>query len=719
MRNGRKITHPAPPKYWRYIGFPEYPDYCTCCGDFFNHEASDYEGSGDLWPVRTLRDGLEYGHCAYCLALLNVLDYLGNECDIIKFKPGNCIGLFAKDSGIDLVKLHQDVANMEQRVFRLTMEGTPSSQQEFQAEAKIHSSSKSQECLEWVQERIRTCEKLHNCWDRTVFGMPTRVLEIRDGRLWLRLNVQPQDYATLSHCWGSASFTTGNLKLMSGSITRFITTGIAFDELCATFRDAADFSHRLGINYIWIDSLCIIQDDPNDWERESSRMADVYSNAYIGLFAGHASNGGEGLYSDRAKEEFGHDGALTLKCLDGADSEMSIKIELQHRIAHDLTFSRHSDESAPTLGNGESPTAEQPLFRRGWVFQELNLSLRAVLFNRQELVWVCNEDVACECGRTTKDDYRSKYMFQKVPQVSDYPHAQQGDLLFKHGLYNWAALIRVYSTLGLTFEKDRLPALSGMAKYYQLRSSTEMKDDLYLAGLWKSMLPEALLWQSIDAPPSGPVRRCRFRHDVKERGNPTWSWASSDYQVELHNDWFDCKYFVQVEDVQCVTRGHDQYGEVATGYLVLRAIHLEEVELVKVDQAIKSKREEARDMRDTYMRNSDTEMLRCRVKRDVKFSFLPDYDVTDQTLGSLFIPTSETLYCMPVVGMGDWPFSEISLILRRHERTVEFSDTPDVAHLYERVGYCKGQIMFQFANDYEFTDKLEDLHLHGQRLVLV
>lgn len=69
-----------------------------------------------------------------------------------------------------------------------------------------------------------------------------------------------------------------------------------------TFQDAIAVTHNLTIRYLWVDSLCIIQDDPQDWQRESSRMASIYGNAYLVFSATHAAQESQGCFSSRSSE---------------------------------------------------------------------------------------------------------------------------------------------------------------------------------------------------------------------------------------------------------------------------------------------------------------------------------------------------------------------------------------------------------------------------------
>ncbi|KAH7472785.1 hypothetical protein H9L39_12590 [Fusarium oxysporum f. sp. albedinis] len=665
---------------------------CQYCNSYFNisqdEDRSHKFHHAITRPVEAYVVGADAG-CWHCAALLQFLKKKGNKKDYIYYSNQKGLGVLSQDVPDDSFD-RRYLPDIDMNVYRVTVEGTPSAESKLALNIDLPVSSKSDKCFMWIQKRLNECASSHDCWNPTGLKTPKRLLEISNDKLILRTNILKEKYATLSHCWGTSS--SASIKLLKSTSNTFTHDGIALDDLSLTFRDAADVCKRLGIQYIWIDSLCIIQDDPQDWLQESTQMAGIYANAFIGLFAGHAKNGNGGLYSNRYNPEtFLIVEKVGVK--DDHGQQRTMYIQQQHLIGHDLTFNFDLFPKFPSYEYRQLPTVKEPLYQRGWVFQELHLSPRAILFNSQELTWVCNQDAQCECGETTKNNFATKYFFTHVPKTADYPGAVKGDLFYKHGMRNWAHLIHRYSRLGLTFEKDRLPALSGMAKAFQTMGSTEMKDDVYLAGIWKSMLPEALLWKAVDGPPSGPVQRCRFRKPVGERGPPTWSWMCCDFTVHWQNNYFGSDYLLQVDDAQVELGSIDRAGEVAKGHIVLRAVHIEEVAMVYPDDP--SFRTTEYTLRDEYIRNSSTEELISLQDKDCRFSFLPDYDFTDKSLGGLYIPPSETLYCMPVVGLdGYWPFSETSLVLRQHSRSAEFRDTPDVTHVYERVGICDGQIMY-------------------------
>jgi hypothetical protein len=131
-------------------------------------------------------------------------------------------------------------------------------------------------------------------------SLPSRVIDVGSGAP--RLVVVKDDtpilpYATMSHCWGSHM----PLLLLSSNIAE-LQKRIPISQLSRSFQDAFLITQRLGLNYIWIDSLCIVQDLAADWERESQSMSEVYSNSYCNIAAAHAADGTHGCFIERSPD---------------------------------------------------------------------------------------------------------------------------------------------------------------------------------------------------------------------------------------------------------------------------------------------------------------------------------------------------------------------------------------------------------------------------------
>ena len=141
---------------------------------------------------------------------------------------------------------------------------------------------------------IETCRREHKACNvrRVPDSLPTRLIDIGlasseerirphliDTKDYLSEGVH--DYVALSHCWGTTSGTQVSKTLKANLIQR--TDSIEWDEMTKTFQDAFMITRGLGLRYVWIDSLCIIQDVEEDFLIECAKMGLVYANAYCTL----------------------------------------------------------------------------------------------------------------------------------------------------------------------------------------------------------------------------------------------------------------------------------------------------------------------------------------------------------------------------------------------------------------------------------------------------
>jgi hypothetical protein len=180
-------------------------------------------------------------------------------------------------------------------------------------------------------------------------------------------------YIALSHPWGDTrtyeSFSTLQ-KDKSGKkhdIEHFKVT-IPYNELPATFRDAVDCTRRLGIRYLWIDSICIIQGPDGDFNEEAGRMENVFSGAYCVLAASRASSQLDGFLGARRQREY-------------------------------VTFQRGTKEPfyiCKTIDNFSKDVIEGSLNKRGWVLQERALACRTIYFTATQTYFECGNGVRCE-----------------------------------------------------------------------------------------------------------------------------------------------------------------------------------------------------------------------------------------------------------------------------------------------------------------------------------
>lgn len=346
--------------------------------------------------------------------------------------------------------------------------------------------------------------------------MPTRLIDVGTEGDDVRLETSPkagERYITLSHVWGTLPLTvttTSNIRQHSEEIP--------WVSLTRTFQDAISITRGLGIRYIWIDSLCIIQDSSSDWEAEAKVMANVYANSYLTLAATSAAESSEGLFRPR----------YNLNEEDGREYVREYEIKLGDRLprksisARRVTKYSHIFLLSLEYKGGHKELA--PLLFRAWALQERFLSPRTLHFCFDELVWECKAGIDCECGFGSSPSGRAlsagpvgRNIFKELFDSSQLPDSLGNDKAhstdYQKKLFpGWYSLVEYYMALSITYPSDRLPALRGMTK--------SIEDKLgwtYLEGIWVEDLVPGLLWDA-NWPRS-------FR---RTKAAPTWSWASME-----------------------------------------------------------------------------------------------------------------------------------------------------------------------------------------------
>lgn len=385
------------------------------------------------------------------------------------------------------------------------------------------------------------CKTAHaECKIKSRFA-PTRLLDVGSSeaskdlklidmrRFGIRVDTN-LEYATLSHCWGRTKHIT-----TATDTQKEREAGIAFSELNRTFQDAVLVTRALGIRYLWIDSLCIIQDSTLDWQKESSLMGSVYNGAVINIAADAAEDGDQGFLSKRALSSFPY--------------------TLIGKGYHGTLFMKASKRKRWVEYSGN-------LRRRAWVFQEYTLSACSIRYNLDGLVW------ECRCGY----HYDSEVLFEendirravrdlkKLPLQIESVSPSSPTSKISEIMALWRKIVSEYSKKELTYETDVLPALSGLASLVQAATG-----DQYLAGIWRSDLPQALRWVP-DSPDWLPSTYLA----------PTWSWAcrkKSSPVTFLSST--EVQYKVKVLDAEVTPVGEENpFGCVSDGFLKLEGLAL-------------------------------------------------------------------------------------------------------------------------------------------------
>ncbi|KAH7090773.1 heterokaryon incompatibility protein-domain-containing protein [Paraphoma chrysanthemicola] len=364
--------------------------------------------------------------------------------------------------------------------------------------------------------------------------LPSRVLDVTDPAL-IRLREHTGSYgkyACLSHCWGQIE-ANGSLVTTRATYKAHMDDGIRFESLPKLFQDAVQLAHALKIPYLWIDALCIMQGDEDDWRQQSANMRDIYRNSYV-TFAATSASDSQGSCASYLPPLFD---------AQGVGDYAYARQKLPH------FRSDHNSGTDPPLPTYQS--TQFPLLERAWVYQERLLAPRVLHLTAHELVFECAESTICQCSNTDQT-----YVISEGDPKVDHAMALAfgGTDVSKR----WRTVVQEYSPLRLTFAKDRLPALAGLAHQF----AEHRPGDTYLAGVWRRTLFADMLWTAFPGP-AAPLQIWRA---------PSWSWACIQGAIRYRakRDKYIIS-FPELVEAYCESSGVDSMGEVKPGaYLVLK-----------------------------------------------------------------------------------------------------------------------------------------------------
>jgi hypothetical protein len=341
---------------------------------------------------------------------------------------------------------------------------------------------------------FRGCQSSHtNCTPKAA-TLPTRLLEVgsqngRHPRLVYSDDLADRnpEYATLSYCWGDI-LPICTLRATEAAMRR----QIPYHSLPRTFQDAIDIARVLRISYIWIDALCIVQDDHADWEREANRMKQVYSGSALTITASGARDSSEGFFAhEPPRGSFGS--APFTRVHFTFDNPMTGKTML-------VQVQDHGGSSG-----GMAPILQT----REWALQESVLSNRVIQCVESELFWRCNHVCQTECGLSLPTNTTWSW---------NVPVLDLKDVSSLHEV--WRKLVEDYSGRSFTLQKDRLPAMAGLVSHFQ-----EATNDLPCLGMWNRTLPHDLAW----------MRTGRLQNPQSSSGAewnlPSWTWFSCPVSI--------------------------------------------------------------------------------------------------------------------------------------------------------------------------------------------
>jgi hypothetical protein len=388
--------------------------------------------------------------------------------------------------------------------------------------------------------------------------LPSRVLEISGtgANIEVRLLVTNGHYATyaaLSYCWGGSQAVTTTTKTPPAHTQR-----LKFSSLSQTIQDAILVVLRLGEQYLWVDALCIVQDDLQDKMLEITKMDQYYKNAHVTVIAGNAKAADDGFLHPRNP----FIPSCTIPYLTSDERRGSLKVS--HRVMRDRSQGERTLEQPfehrPSL-------IKDPISRRAWTFQESILSPRKLFFGLRHIEWHCRHTF-----KSLSDDEQRA----KDSEVLVGGPEPEFDFFAARPAYNpqaiyttWNDAVRNYTSRSMSVPDDKLPAISAIA-----RELHRCSGDRYLAGLWESTLLAELTWR-LDRPREFQDRR-PGEADISPAPSyraPSWSWASFDGKVHpcslADRATHECAKIINAKIELASTQA--PFGEIKRAVLIISA----------------------------------------------------------------------------------------------------------------------------------------------------
>lgn len=477
-----------------------------------------------------------------------------------------------------------------------------------------------------AQSWIRDCCTDHDpaiCPALEHVDLPTRLIDVGPAgtdhilRLIETTKEGKGQYLALSHCWGPP----GTKKLLTTTETlKSRLTSINQNEMPPNFSDAVIITRRLGFRYLWIDSLCIVQDSKSDWETESQKMGRIYTNAALTLAAAAATSSEGGMLTKsylpvsteklNPKNWFMTDSTGRSHIVFAKDNASSTETETNFSsLTCCIKLDRNDEQWSIILDpltefsdleeNWFRCTVLGPLALRGWCLQEKLLSRRILYYGNRQIYWQCasarkaadGEDVPVSAARSQANmgndvsDWPDVLSLRKLHrEAMDSGSFEQRQVVETKIYKTWHNVLFLYINRRLTFNSDRLPGLAGMATLIQ-----GLTNDQYVAGFWLGYLHVSLLWTATksvlkeDAP---RVIADRYEREKPEWENensrlsgPSWSWCSAHIEDILdfwadHDQQYRTRFWrdqdVEIVNVTVEGVGGNLFGQVKSGELLLK-----------------------------------------------------------------------------------------------------------------------------------------------------
>lgn len=573
-------------------------DVCPSCSNFDIKNAQDgaptpFSERYALWnhvtSPRQIRQAAEVDKCRRCAVLGQVLHMLGSRGD------GHDVRLKFLPASVAMFVVEPEPAYLE--IF--PADGSPSTACGFPPTNKAgrgrFPAATDAACLEQITMTINECIFSHRlCRPSANPARPNRLVEVpvEDGQPVRIVLASPEaEYAALSHCWGTEPLK----RLLKQDVADASTTDgvvtFAWAHLPASFRDACVVARGLFVQHLWIDSLCIVQDDGDDWRREAAKMGAIYEAAYVTIAATDAPASAHGFLFPRFTE-------TSFTAADDDDRHVRFAVR-EYNLAHSNGRMPHYGDTPehPWLlrANDLEARWRNPLQQRGWCFQERLMARRVLHVKRYEAVLECGEGYRCECsgmkamaGRgvkallglmmqetlTAPERYRAERLRDAMAREHERGTGRAAAERLATGadarlMQAWEMVVELYSRTAFTHRDDVLPALGALARVFQ----AARPEWTYVGGLWQEQLRRGLLWVPL-SPRESRDGAMGVRTNSHGQGSghlaPSFSWAARTGRVRYMTGEMGGYTAFEVVAASTVPAGDDAYGDIVGGEVTLR-----------------------------------------------------------------------------------------------------------------------------------------------------
>ncbi|CAE7208472.1 hypothetical protein P3342_011048 [Pyrenophora teres f. teres] len=389
------------------------------------------------------------------------------------------------------------------------------------------------ERLDLAKSWLDNCLESHSRCPPIVNKLPKRLLMLGDADDDIHLYEtagERASYVALSYCWGTA----GNIKTTQENLKQRLKR-IHTQEIPKTILDAVHITRHFGFKYLWVDSLCIVQNDRIDWAEQAPMMSDVYNKAAFTIAAHSENVHGGCLSTDQTRNT-----ALATfdTIIAGQSTTISIRMDTRN--------------NGLCPAHGVNGNERSKLENRGWTLQEYFLAERILHCTNSEMAWECSSHTSCECSTESEPDYGFRIGAQEFKKLICWkPDSMQQRSYLVNKIHDmWRDVVEEFTHRSLTFSDDKLPAIAGLASAVSQAFPGILSTTDYIFGLWRKDLISHLLWCRINDGTS--------TERLSQNKAPSWSWASLSHGPVFYPadnsivDWF-CEQWEFIEECEILS----------------------------------------------------------------------------------------------------------------------------------------------------------------------